>query len=951
MVGSVGRALRAAFVVVFFFAFPSGTVIAEPIFQDRFEPVQEEGPRAGTAFKGPFRIGSSVTLLTLRPDLSQAGDPFFGDIISHDGQYRIDADIPPGVVELVVTGNFFHETLNDNTIQPLTLFALTERTGALNINLLTAIERDRIRLLVRNGSSFADAKSQAINELFAIFGSAPVAQDTTEISLTSSDGPVLLALTAMLTTRPDGTARSVPDMQQLITQLRTDFETGQFTSPRLQELFRSAAAINTDVIRSNLSNYYASIGVSIEVPDFSQAILDFLTATGFEITASASDGGEISPTGSVWALPGTQTAFQLTPTDGFSVDTIDGSCEGTLSGNVFTTNPIGADCTIEATFAINVYTVTPAAGPNGSIDPSEPLTVEHGQVLEFQLVPDEGFSVAGVTGNCGGQINENIYTTAPITANCDFTIDFTVSIYPVTASVGSGNGTITPSFQQVQHGSDATFAITPQTGWSINSVTGDTCSPEEQGEGTWVAASVIAACTVTVDFSINTFTVTVTTQGDGSTSPSGSVIVEFESQLQIELEPAEGQSVSNIESTCGGTRNDSSFLTDPISADCSVTVSFFDSFFLAENGITVKCPFADIGESGAVNGKIYTRRTRDQITAQNASNTCTTGITNMSALFGSNSTFNAQIESWDTSEVVSMESMFEGTSFNQAIAIWDTSSVISMRRMFANTTAFNQPIGSWNTSAVQNMEGMFEGAQSFNQDIQDWDTSNVIDMRRMFVFAAAFNRPLSGWNTSSVTNMREMFEGAVFNQPIGDWDTSAVTTMSGMFGRTVAFNQPISTWDTSSVLTMDRMFDNAQAFNQPLENWDVSSVTNMSQMFRSATAFNQSLDSWDTSAVSNMSEMFQSAGAFNGSISQWNTASVSNMSRMFDGAFAFNQDIGSWATGNVSGMVQMFRGAGLFNQDLSGWCVSGFSQEPFQFSQGASSWVLPKPAWGTCPEP
>ena len=1047
MVGSVGRALRAAAAVVFLFAFPSVTVIAEPIFQDRFEPVQEEGPRAGTAFKGPFRIGSSVTLLTLRPDLSQTGDPFFGDIISNDGQYRIDADIPPGVVELVVTGNFFHETLNDNTTQPLTLFALTERTGSLNINLLTAIERDRIRLLVRNGLSFSDAKSQAINELFTIFGSAPVAQDTTEISLTSSDGPVLLALTAMLTTRPDGTARSVPDMQQLITQLRTDFETGQFASLRLQELFRSAAAVNTDVIRLNLSNYYASIGVSIDVPDFSQAIRDFLTVTGFEIAASASDGGEISPSGSVWALPGTQTAFQLTPTDGFSVDTIDGSCEGTLDGNVFTTNPIGADCTIEATFSINVYTVTPAAGPNGSISPSEPLTVEHGEVLEFQLTPDEGFSVAGMTGSCGGQINGNIYTTAPIITDCDFTIDFTVSVYPVTASVGSGNGTITPSTQQVQHGSEATFTITPQTGWSITRVIGDTCSPEDQGDGTWLAASIVAACTVTVDFSINTFTVTVTTQGDGSTNPSGDISIDFGTQLQINLEPGEGQSVSGIDSTCGGSRNGLLFLTDAITEDCTVSVSFSPSFFLAENGVTIKCPFAEIGQSGSVNGLSVTRRSRNQITPANAATTCTTGITNMRdlffqapagfnedishwdvssvtdmgrMLFGNSNfnqnlsfwnvsnvtdmnrmftfgeSFNSNIASWDVTNVTDMTDMFLGSSFNQPIGSWnvanvrstagmfdgtpfdqdisewDVSNVVNMRAMFLGASNFNQALHTWDTSSVTNMARMFESTQRFNQPIGNWDTSSVTDMSRMFAAASAFNQPINNWDTSSLRSMREMFAGSAFNRPLDAWDTSSVTDMQSTFEGS-SFNQPINNWNTSSVLNMSRMFIGSN-FNQPLDSWDVSSVitmagmfqgtpfnssinswnvsnvNDMSSMFESAGFFNQQLNSWDTSSVTNMRRMFVAAVRFNQPVGNWDVSSVSNMTEMFASALDFDQDIGGWATENVSSMVRMFINAGSFNQDLSDWCVPQFIEPPLQFDEGAVSWVLPRPIWGTCPD-
>jgi hypothetical protein len=50
-------------------------------------------------------------------------------------------------------------------------------------------------------------------------------------------------------------------------------------------------------------------------------------------------------------------------------------------------------------------------------------------------------------------------------------------------------------------------------------------------------------------------------------------------------------------------------------------------------------------------------------------------------------------------------------------------------------------------------------------------------------------------------------------------------------------------------------------------------------------------------------------------------------------------------------MVDMFRNASTFNRDLSGWCVSSITSQPSNFATGATSWLLPKPVWGTCPAP
>jgi len=163
----------------------------------------------------------------------------------------------------------------------------------------------------------------------------------------------------------------------------------------------------------------------------------------------------------------------------------------------------------------------------------------------------------------------------------------------------------------------------------------------------------------------------------------------------------------------------------------------------------------------------------------------------------------------------------------------------------------------------------------------------------------------------------------------------------------------LATSCTSSVTSMNRMFQNATSFNADIGSWDVSSVTTMQDMFYGAEAFNADIGSWDVSSVTSMIEMFSNATSFNADIGSWDVSSVTDMTAMFAcfacGSYSFNQDIGAWNVSSVTDMEDMFLEAQAFNQDIGSWCVTLIPTLPSAFDTGATSWVLPRPVWGTCP--
>jgi hypothetical protein len=225
-------------------------------------------------------------------------------------------------------------------------------------------------------------------------------------------------------------------------------------------------------------------------------VATFTLQQTYTITPSAGANGSISPNTPQSVLPGDTKQFTVTPNGGYAAS-VGGTCGGNLVGNTYTTNAVNQDCTVEATFTLVTYTVTPSAGANGSISPDTPQIVPQGQGTSFTVTPNSGYS-ASVGGTCGGTLTGTNYVTNAITADCTVEASFSpLPTYTVTPSAGA-HGSISPDTPQfLTQGQTTTFTVIADAGYTA--VVRGTCGGTLSGT-TFTTNAVTANCTVAATF-------------------------------------------------------------------------------------------------------------------------------------------------------------------------------------------------------------------------------------------------------------------------------------------------------------------------------------------------------------------------------------------------------------------------------------------------------------------
>jgi hypothetical protein len=152
------------------------------------------------------------------------------------------------------------------------------------------------------------------------------------------------------------------------------------------------------------------------------------------IISSAGPHGTITPSGNVFLNHGGDQHFVIAPAIGYHVDSVfvDGNPVDSVTG--FTFRDVTSDHSIRAVFGINHYTISAAAGPNGTITPSGPVIVDYETAQVFSFTPASGYRIDSVLVDGVAVDSLEHYTFVAVSANHSIRVSFRLDQIPVSVN-------------------------------------------------------------------------------------------------------------------------------------------------------------------------------------------------------------------------------------------------------------------------------------------------------------------------------------------------------------------------------------------------------------------------------------------------------------------------------------------------------------------------------------
>ena len=292
----------------------------------------------------------------------------------------------------------------------------------------------------------------------------------------------------------------------------------------------------------------------------------------FTITATAGNGGSISPQGTSTLNYGSKPTYTITPNRGFVLDSLFVNDVNVDSISSYTFDSVKSDQTISVKFKVQTFTITATAGNGGSISPQGTSTLNYGSKPTYTITPNRGFVLDSLFVNDVNVDSISSYTFDSVKSDQTISVKFKVQTFTITATAGNG-GSISPQgISSLNYGAKPIYTITPNRGFVIDSLFVNGLKVDSISSYTF--DSVKSNQTISVKFKVQTFTLTSSAGNGGSISPQGISTLNYGSKPTYTITPNRGFVLDSLFVNDVNVDSISSYTFDSVKANQTISVKF-----------------------------------------------------------------------------------------------------------------------------------------------------------------------------------------------------------------------------------------------------------------------------------------------------------------------------------------------------------------------------------------
>jgi 6-phosphogluconolactonase len=240
---------------------------------------------SGQAQKGPLIFGSSIWASELDATLNSTGITYLAQTDDDLGNFYVGPNIGSNLVDLLGEGYYMDELTGGLSTSPITLRAVADLSvySTPIINILTTIQRPRLKSLILAGQTYQAAMQQSQTEALAAFGidatkiTSLQALSAMQINGTTDQDSVLLATSAILSKMAANAATAsgsspAAEMTYYLSRIASDIKNTGVLSNAAIIASRNLAATQIDLatVRSNVETYYANRGFTYVAAKFEE---------------------------------------------------------------------------------------------------------------------------------------------------------------------------------------------------------------------------------------------------------------------------------------------------------------------------------------------------------------------------------------------------------------------------------------------------------------------------------------------------------------------------------------------------------------------------------------------------------------------------------------------------------------------------------------------------------